>query len=597
MQLNIGIYLSQFIFSNHYNYINTHQANNINAWLVIIYSAISKHYHHYKHVYNSLFLLFVAVCLVCVPFDLFADDMVGKAEPPPILNNVNIVFTEACAKWANALRSLAKNLFFSLLVISATWRFGNLILSGNNDLQAVVVEMIKFLVTFGFFYWLIDQNSTIVGYLQDSFNQLADNVIASGGIHTTFKFDSPDGIILTAFETGFRVIKLLSWGIGSFGSSIIICILMLILIAIMIVIAIKVLLITISVNFLIYAGIVSLGFFGHETTKEWALKYYKTLIAKFVELFAIKLVVIAGMVTIYQTAAQFESVKSPGIGDACILLMVGFILHILSDQLPNMISGLIEGGGSSTLGANTMSKAGAGAMATVGAGAAVGVGAKAAFDTMMQRLTKPKDQEEGGAGGGAGTGAGGGAQEGGSSLNTKSLKDTGGGEAGSSEAGGASSNSSNNNSAVDMASIITGGAVSSAKTTSMASKIGKMLGGDGQLLTAGAKALGSNIAGGLDALLGKQGINAPISAKDGIAKGIGALSSSAMKTAGFVAKAVSHVVTGDKSSSFGLAEGVGKVASKVSNSKFAKDFAAGYKESATRTDNKFLNSPLHNANN
>jgi len=579
MQLNIGTYFLCLFLNN----LKNHKASNSSA-------TVFKHYQYYKHIYNYLFLFLFVVFLVCVPSEIFAADLVGKEDPPDVLNQVNIVFTEACAKWSGALHNLAKNLFMSLLTISAVWRFGNLILSGNNDFQAVAVEIIKFVVTFGFFYWLIDQNSYIVEILRNSFDQLADNVIASGGISTTFKFNSPDGIIVTAFEIGFRVIKSLGWITSPF-SSLIITILMLILIALMVLVAVKVLMKMIEVNFLIYAGIVALGFAGHETTKEWAIAYYKTLIAKFVELFALKLVVIAGMVTIYDTANKFHSVKSPGIGDSVILLMVGLVLVTVSDSLPAMISSLFGGGGSSSgqlgqLGRN---------MAMLGAATVAGaVAAKKGTDHLAGRLNSSKPQNEEGIGNRGGSASVGGvAQDGVSNPQAKSFKDTGDDKKEGSEAGGSSSEGS---SKADMANTITGGAVSysGGSSGSIGKFAGKLLGGDGQLLTRGAKALGSTTIKGLDAMFGKDD-KKPISAADGVALGVASLIKGVGKATSFTAKATSNFITGGKSRSFGIAEGISKIAGGIANSKFGKDFTAGYTESAKKADD-LIDSPLHKAN-
>ena len=142
------------------------------------------------------------------------------------------------------------------------------------------------------------------------------------------------------------------------------------------VVAANVLLAMLTAYILAYAGIFVLGFGGSRWTSDIAFNYFRAVIGIGLKLMAMTLMIGIGVSILdgYHNSLS----ENATITELMVVFVVCLVLVILINTVPNVIAGLIPGGGSagaagSSFGAGTLVGAavGAGAMSAGGAGLAV----------------------------------------------------------------------------------------------------------------------------------------------------------------------------------------------------------------------------------
>ena len=66
------------------------------------------------------------------------------------------------------MKSASKNLFFALALISLVWNLSQTMMKGT-EINSLLFDLVKFTLTVGFFYWLIEGVDTIIEPLFDKF--------------------------------------------------------------------------------------------------------------------------------------------------------------------------------------------------------------------------------------------------------------------------------------------------------------------------------------------------------------------------------------------------------------------------------------------
>lgn len=276
----------------------------------------------------------------------------------------------------------AKTLFWSLAVMSLVWTMGMLIL--RQDIGEVLLELVRFMVVTGTFYWLLIHASEgadgrgFVGDIIDSFFQMGDGL---GG--TQFRVHA-DGFVarglstyfstLDATKTGSDPDQMLAGGIA---------ILILILLTI---VGAQFLVTLVTAWMLGYAGIFLLGFGGSRWTSPLAVNYYKHVLAVGITILMLGLLGAAGHRVIDNLSTASMNSSDPQFVFLGMMLAVSVMVLVLAIRIPQFFYTLVTG---SHLGVF------AGSAGVIGSAIAAGGGAALAAAT--GRLP--------GAGGGSGSGA------------------------------------------------------------------------------------------------------------------------------------------------------------------------------------------------
>lgn len=323
-------------------------------------------------------------------------------------------FANTASGWKGTMVKYGTWLFWGLTLISMVWTYGLMALK-KADIQEFLAETVGFMVTTGFFLWILLNGPAISMAIIDSMRQIAAEASGlSRGV-------SPSGIVDIGFDVLAKVVDKSS--IWSPSSSIVGLFVAGIILVVLALVAVNLLIVLISAWLLAYGGIFLLGFGGGRWTQDIAIQYYKQVLGVAVQTFAMILIVGIGRSFIDQYYAALGN--DMALKELFVMLVVAIILLALVNKIPPMLAGIVSGGGGgggfgggmgsfgagAAVGAAAMGAAAAAstASAALGAGSSAAGGAsaiKAAFQAAQQSMAS-------GGGGGFGGGSGGGSSSGG----------------------------------------------------------------------------------------------------------------------------------------------------------------------------------------
>lgn len=296
-----------------------------------------------------------------------------------VMNDVLDRFHTTASTWGPAIEAAASRLFWSLVVISMVWTFGQMAMR-KADIGEFFAEFVRFTIFTGFFWWLLTNATTgmnIAGTMVESLQTLGAQAggLADGKL-------GPSSILDLGFELYHKTVQATSeLGWRQFATALVMELLAIAVLIVLALIAINLLLVMASAWILMYAGIFFLGFGGSRWTSDMAINYYKTVLGVAAQLMAMVLLVAIGKQFINHYYAQIsEGVTSQ---ELAVMLVIALILLFLVNKVPSMISGIVTGASLGAVGAAGSFGAGAmvGAAMTAG-GMAVG-GARMAGKAMM----------------------------------------------------------------------------------------------------------------------------------------------------------------------------------------------------------------------
>ena len=236
-----------------------------------------------------LLVLLVAFCLATPTLVYAADGQLGNSG---IMNEVLDRFHDATSKWLPAIQAAASRLFLALAVISMVWTFGMLLMR-KADIGEFFTELIRFMVVFGFYWWLL---TNAMGGLKiaDTIVQSMSQLGASAGKLGTTKL-GPSTIVDLGFELYDRTVQAtdqLTW--REMGRQLTMEFMAIAILLVLAIVAINLLVLLASSWFLLYAGIFFLGFGGSRWTSDIALNYFRAVLGVGAQLFAMVLLIAIG---------------------------------------------------------------------------------------------------------------------------------------------------------------------------------------------------------------------------------------------------------------------------------------------------------------
>lgn len=337
----------------------------------------------------------IAIVLVAGGVLLFTDYALA-ADGSQVLATVTNKFKMAASAWGDILLNYAKALFWGLGVISLVYTTGEQFLKGL-DIQQYFAHLIKFIMFFGFFLFLLENGPWIARTLINSMMKLGSHAtgagIATGSDFMDTAFEIYDKIALAADDADLFTGLLL----GLFS---------IILLLIFAIIAANLTIEYCAAWILLYGGVFFLGFGATRWTSDMALNYFKAILSSGVRIFGMLLIIGAAGSIATETSADMA--KGPITLEACsVLLVTGMILLALMNKVPSMLAGMVGGGlAAGSMGVGTMMAAAGGAAAIgsfIGSGGLGGLAAKcsAAKDAISKAFRGAS-----GSGGGSGSGSG-----------------------------------------------------------------------------------------------------------------------------------------------------------------------------------------------
>lgn len=288
-----------------------------------------------------------------------------------LLDDLTRAYLNAAMGWQDKLHGIANNLFYFGAVISLGWTGIQMALKPK-DLDGLFGAIVKQVLTLGFFFMVLNEGSAFSGYIISGFQQAG--MEASGSVHAL----SPSGIVAIGFDCLFRifdVIGKMGWGdTAAFGLPLAfagICILLCFT-----AVALLFLLVLIEAYFVMYGGIIMLGFGSMPWTRDIPKNYLVYAINVGVRIFVLYLVVSVGLAL----AKQWPAMVSAGTEGTDVMRNVFYI--VVSALVFAAVAWKVPGiAGALTSGSVNMSASdgiGVAAAATGMAGGAVGLGMTAA---------------------------------------------------------------------------------------------------------------------------------------------------------------------------------------------------------------------------
>ncbi len=414
-------------------------------------------------------------------------------ETSGVLDEVANRFLNESSAWAVKITEYATWLFWLLVTISMVWTFGMMALR-KADIGEFFAELVKFTITTGFFWWLLTNGPSFAMSIIDSLRTIGAQ---ASGLPREL---TPSRPIDIAFDILVKAGK--SYSITSPIDNLSIFLTSLAILACMAVVAANVLLALVNAWVLAYAGIFVLGFGGSRWTSDIAINYFRSVTGIALKLMTMTLLI--GVAVSIMDGYHADLAEGAPMRELLVIFVVALVLVVLIHSIPNMIAGLIPGGGAAASAGSSFS-AGALAGAAVGAGAAVATGGAAlaaggtaAFggaQAVMAAFSKANASESAGGGGskdfmaaasGGGSDSGGGGSGGGSAL-AAAMGDSGGGSSDGGSFGGGSS--SDSGSGAKQSGSNGGGAPGEQKSGGMASaaaKVGRVAAGTAANLAQGS---------------------------------------------------------------------------------------------------------------
>jgi len=282
-----------------------------------------------------------------------------------VLDGVADRFLSESATWGATVTTYATWLFWTLATISMVWTFGMLALR-KADIGDFFAELVRFTIFTGFFWWLLENGPR---FAMDIVNSLRDIGAAAGGVTRTLTPSAPLDI---AFDIIVKAGK--SYSILHPIDNLAIFLITLAILACMAVVAANVLLALVTAWVVAYAGIFVLGFGGARWTSDIAINYFRAVAGIALKLMTMTLLIGVAMSVMDGFHADLQ--EGAPMRELLVIFVVALVLVILIHSIPNVIAGLIPGGGQAASSGSSFS-AGAIAGAAVGAGAAVASGGAA----------------------------------------------------------------------------------------------------------------------------------------------------------------------------------------------------------------------------
>lgn len=281
-----------------------------------------------------------------------------------VLDEVAVHFLTVSSSWAGVITNHASWLFWLLGTISLVWTGGNLLLK-QADIREFFAEFTRFIITFGFFLWLLRNGPKFAASIIDSLRIIGAQ---AAGLPREL---TPSEPISIAFDIITKSSEAYSYT-SPFDNLAIFIITLLILFC-MTVVAANVLLSLVSAWVLTYAGIFVLGFGGSKWTSDIAINYFRSVLSIALKLMTMTLMIGVAMSIMDSFYAELSANTS--MKELLVIFVVSVVLMLLIHSVPNVVASLIPGSGSATSSGNVSASAMAGAaMATGGmaAGAAMG---------------------------------------------------------------------------------------------------------------------------------------------------------------------------------------------------------------------------------
>ena len=311
-------------------------------------------------------LLIIAILL------LFSVDT--HAEITENTDSIVDTFKAQTASWSGVLQPYAENLFWILAFIQFSWAMITLAFRGN-DLGEWVTVIVNQILFIGFFYWLLQNITSFGKAILNSFKIAGES---AGGVSL-----EPSKV----FNSGLDIVTEMLNAVSAWSpiDSLAMIISSIVVIACFAIITAFTILALVEGYFVIYAGVLMMGFGGSSWTKDYAVKTLQYAVSVGAKIFVLALLlgVLNGIMS--KWVSQFNAEKNL---DIILIIGCSLVFVALVKIIPELIQGIINGaspGSGQALTSTIKSAVAAGIGAAAGA-AGVGMATQGAGALASEQL-------------------------------------------------------------------------------------------------------------------------------------------------------------------------------------------------------------------
>jgi P-type conjugative transfer protein TrbL len=314
---------------------------------------------------SSALWLVIIIIMVIFADNAYAADAVPNLDEN-MLTKVMDKYAEVAKDWGSIIMDAATRLFWILASISLAYTLGIGYIKGEiGDIRGFFAYFIQFCLFFGFFLELLRNGPMLAKLIISSMEEIA----VRAGVAAV----NPGSIISSAAKLVGTVISEGSWitspmlTLGAFAVSLMV-LLMLVLVAGNLLVEYC------AAWVLIYLGVFFLGFGATRWTSDIAQNYFRAVLGAGIRILSILFLV--GVATSIVNDAISNSGSNADLASLLHVLITALLLVLLTNKIPPMLSGLVQGGGQYAGGGAGAAIAG---MVGAGIGVAAGVGVASAM--------------------------------------------------------------------------------------------------------------------------------------------------------------------------------------------------------------------------
>ncbi|MFI8335526.1 P-type conjugative transfer protein TrbL [Pseudomonas taetrolens] len=283
------------------------------------------------------------------------------------MNGLLRMLYQAASEWSPRLQGYALNLLASLAFIQLVWTFMPLVMR-QADLGEIVGELIRFFMTIGFFYAVIEHSVPWATAVVDSFREAAGTASGLG------RALQPGDMFAVAVNFSRTIVE----GISLFspGKAILIALVGCLVLLCFAFIAAFMFVTLVESYVIINASVLFFGFGGSQWTRDFSIAPLRFVVAVGAKLFVLTLIVGIIVTSAKSWLAAYTNDEASLMTLAGLALVCAYLTKTIPELIGGMISGTSMGGGSAIGGMAAAGAAGAAAavatIATAAAPAAAG---------------------------------------------------------------------------------------------------------------------------------------------------------------------------------------------------------------------------------
>jgi type IV secretion system protein TrbL len=243
-------------------------------------------------------------------------------------------YQNAGQAWVGALTNAATSMFWILATISLSWTCISMAIK-HAEMGEFFAELCRFVMFTGLFFWLLTNGPEFGNNIINSLRTVGGDAAGTG------KSIYPGDLItlsMQVFQNTLQHVNFLQP--ESIVAPIIIALIILIVCAL---IAVNMILLLCAAWVVVYAGLIFLGFGGCRWTSDMAINYYRTVLGVGVSLMTMQLIIGIGVKFLQDLVASTG--QNLDAGALAIIMIASIILLVIAHRLPQMVAGMVVGGG------------------------------------------------------------------------------------------------------------------------------------------------------------------------------------------------------------------------------------------------------------